>query len=99
MPSLVARSAYASRMRSNTARSQSTRSILFTATTMWRMPSSRAIVLCRLVCGSSLPSAARVASMSITATSAVDAPVTMLRVYCSWPGASAMMNLRAGVEK
>ena len=26
--------------------------------------------------------------------SAVDAPVTMLRVYCSWPGVSAMMNLR-----
>jgi hypothetical protein len=22
------------------------------------------------------------------------APVTMLRVYCSWPGVSAMMNLR-----
>ncbi|CFT95285.1 Uncharacterised protein [Bordetella pertussis] len=33
------------------------------------------------------------------AASAVDAPVTMLRVYCSWPGASAMMNLRKGVEK
>ena len=26
-------------------------------------------------------------------------PVTMLRVYCSWPGASAMMNLRCGVAK
>ena len=27
------------------------------------------------------------------------APVTMLRVYCSWPGVSAMMNLRrAGGE-
>ena len=26
------------------------------------------------------------ASTRITATSAVDAPVTMLRVYCSWPG-------------
>jgi hypothetical protein len=25
---------------------------------------------------------------------AVDAPVAMLRVYCSWPGVSAMMNLR-----
>ena len=31
--------------------------------------------------------------------SAVDAPVAMLRVYCSWPGVSAMMNLRCGVEK
>ena len=30
---------------------------------------------------------------------AVDAPVAMLRVYCSWPGVSAMMNLRRGVEK
>jgi hypothetical protein len=28
------------------------------------------------------------------ATSAVDAPVTMLRVYCTCPGVSAMMNLR-----
>ena len=57
------------------------------------------MVLWRLVCGSSLPSAARVASIRMTATSAVDAPVTMLRVYCSCPGASAMMNLRTGVEK
>jgi hypothetical protein len=30
---------------------------------------------------------------------AVEAPVAMLRVYCSWPGVSAMMNLRLGVEK
>ena len=30
---------------------------------------------------------------------AVDAPVAMFRVYCSWPGVSAMMNLRRGVEK
>ena len=27
------------------------------------------------------------------------APVTMLRVYCTWPGVSAMMNLRLGVAK
>ena len=27
------------------------------------------------------------------------AAVTMLRVYCSWPGASPMMNLRASVAK
>ena len=25
--------------------------------------------------------------------------VTMLRVYCTWPGVSAMMNLRRGVAK
>ena len=36
---------------------------------------------------------------STTATSAVEAAVTMLRVYCSWPGASAMMNLRVLVAK
>jgi len=30
---------------------------------------------------------------------AVDALVTMLRVYCSWPGVSAMMKCRLGVEK
>ena len=30
---------------------------------------------------------------------AVEAPVTMLRVYCSWPGVSATMNLRRGVAK
>jgi hypothetical protein len=26
-------------------------------------------------------------------------PVTMLRVYCTWPGVSAMMNLRSAVAK
>ena len=30
---------------------------------------------------------------------AEEAPVTMLRVYCTWPGVSAMMNLRRGVAK
>ena len=30
---------------------------------------------------------------------AVLAPVTMLRVYCTWPGVSATMNLRRGVAK
>ena len=39
------------------------------------------------------------ASTSTSARSAVEAPVTMLRVYCSWPGVSAMMNLRRGVWK
>ena len=33
------------------------------------------------------------------ARSAVEAPVTMLRVYWMWPGVSAMMNLRRGVAK
>jgi hypothetical protein len=40
-----------------------------------------------------------VASTSTTAASALDAAVTMLRVYCSWPGASPMMNLRVSVLK
>ena len=39
------------------------------------------------------------ASIRITARSAVEAPVTMLRVYCSCPGVSATMNLRLSVEK
>ena len=39
------------------------------------------------------------ASISMMARSAVEAPVAMLRVYCSWPGVSAMMNLRRAVEK
>ena len=39
------------------------------------------------------------ASTSTIARSAVEAPVTMLRVYWTWPGVSAMMNLRRGVAK
>ena len=39
------------------------------------------------------------ASTKIMAMSQVDAPVTMLRVYGSCPGVSAMMNLRFSVEK
>ena len=39
------------------------------------------------------------ASMRITARSAVEAPVTMFRVYWVCPGVSAMMNLRRAVEK
>ena len=54
------------------------------------MPSSVARNACRRDC-SSTPLRA---SMRISATSAVDAPVTMLRVYWMWPGVSAMMNLR-----
>ncbi len=32
--------------------------------------------------------------MRMMTTFAVDAPVTMFRVYCVWPGVSATMNLR-----
>ena len=39
------------------------------------------------------------ASTSSKARSAVEAPVTMLRVYCSCPGVSATMNLRFSLEK
>ena len=39
------------------------------------------------------------ASSSTTARSAVEAPVTMLRVYCWWPGQSAMMKRRLAVAK
>jgi hypothetical protein len=35
----------------------------------------------------------------MSATSAVDAPVAMLRVYCTCPGVSAMMYFRDGVVK
>jgi hypothetical protein len=53
----------------------------------------------RRVCGSSGTSGLRqsslVMSTSTTAASLPAAAVTMLRVYCSWPGASAMMNLRS----
>ena len=41
----------------------------------------------------------RLSNTSILSACAVEAPVTMLRVYCSWPGVSAMMNLRRAVEK
>ena len=46
-----------------------------------------------------LRKASLVTSIKATATSLLDAPVTMLRAYCSCPGASAMMNLRFGVAK
>jgi hypothetical protein len=39
------------------------------------------------------------ASTSTMAMSAVEAPVTMLRVYWMCPGVSARMNLRLGVAK
>jgi hypothetical protein len=39
------------------------------------------------------------ASTRTIATSAVEAPVTMLRVYCSCPGVSARMKRRRGVAK
>ena len=59
------------------------------------MPSSEAMKAWRRDCGSTPWRA----SIRMMARSAVEAPVAMLRVYCSWPGVSAMMNLRRGVAK
>ena len=73
----------------------STKSILLIATTRCGMPSSEAMKAWRRVC-STTPWRA---STSTIATSAVEAPVTMLRVYCTWPGVSARMKSRAGVAK
>jgi hypothetical protein len=68
-------------IRAKMAASKPTRSILFTASTRWRMPSVAQIVAWRLVCASSpLP-----ASTSSTARSELDAPVAMFRVNCSCP--------------
>ena len=68
---------------------------MFTHSTRCGIPSNVARNACRRDC-SSTPLRA---SMRISARSAVDAPVTMLRVYWVWPGVSTMMNLRFGVAK
>jgi hypothetical protein len=68
---------------------------LFTATTTWGMPSSEVMKAWRRVC-STTPLRASTRTM---ARSAVDAPVTMLRVYCTCPGVSASTNLRRAVAK
>ena len=68
---------------------------MLTATITCWIRSSAAIVAWRRDCS---VSPAR-ASTSSSARSAVEAPVTMLRVYCAWPGQSARMNRRRGVAK
>ena len=68
---------------------------MFTASTMCGTRSSVVRNACRRDCSVSPLRA----STSTIARSAVDAPVTMLRVYWMWPGVSAMMNLRRGVAK
>ena len=67
-----------------------TASILLMATMTVRTPISAQTVRCRWVCGR-MP---REASTSRIAMSAVEAATAMLRVYCSWPGASAMIARR-----
>ena len=79
-------------LRRRPPRSNSTRSILLTHTTTCGIPSSELMNAWRLDCATTPLRA----STSTIARSAVEAPVTMLRVYCSWPGVSAMMNRRCG---
>ena len=94
-PSFAAKPANSTTSSSKRACEHSTRSILLTATTRCGIPSSALMNAWRLDC-SSTPLRA---SSRITARSAVEAPVTMLRVYCWWPGQSAMMNRRLAVAK
>src|SRR6185312_4221560 len=92
-PSRAQRSARAVSISWNRVSSKSTRSILLTANTMWGMPSVAEMYVCRRVCSITPLRASR----STTATSAVEAPVTMFRVYWTCPGASASWNRRVGV--
>ncbi len=66
-PSLSANSRNASTMPSNTARSNPTRSILFTASTICPMPSRLAMVACRRVC-TSKPLRASTSSTAMSAS-------------------------------
>ena len=75
--SFLANSVNSSRISSNRSWLQSTRSILFTHTARWLTRRSEAITACRRLC-SSMPLRA---STSTRARSAVEAPVTMFRVY------------------
>ena len=93
--SLVAKEVNSWWILSKTFSSKSTRSILLTASTRCGTRSSERITAWRRDC-SVRPCRA---STSTRPRSAVEAPVTMLRVYCTWPGVSAMMNLRCGVAK
>ena len=90
-----ATAAYSASISRKRASAKSTRSILLTASTTWRMPSSATSQEWRRV----WVSTPLRASSRITAQSAVEAPVTMLRVYCSCPGVSATMKWRRAVEK
>ena len=65
------------------------------ASTRWGTRSNESRTACRRLC-SVRPCRA---STSTSPRSAVEAPVTMFRVYWMCPGVSAMMNFRAGVAK
>ena len=103
MPAWSAKACNASRTASNAGCGSAKVSILFTANTMLGTRSNCASSAWRRVCGNSASGRARqsilVMSTSTMAASLPAAAVTMLRVYCSWPGASAMMNLRSRVAK
>ena len=94
-PSAEANAEKSVAIRLNRSSAKPTRSILLTASTRWRMPSRKQMKACRLVCAR-MPLRA---STRITASSQLDAPVAMLRVYCSWPGVSATMKARLAVAK
>ena len=70
---------------------QSTRSILLTASITFLMPTRSQIAAWRRV----WRLAPWRASTSRMAMSACEAPVAMLRVYCSWPGESMMTKRRS----
>ena len=103
MPARSAKVSSASRTALKACSGFSTASSLLTANTMLGTRSSCASSACRRVCGSSVSGCAVTSSLvrstSTIAASLPAAAVTMLRVYCSWPGASAMMNLRCLVAK
>ena len=65
------------------------------ASTTWRIPSSEQITAWRRVC---IDTPLR-ASIRMIAASEFEAPVAMLRVYCSCPGVSAMMKEHRSVAK
>ena len=74
------------------ASDQSIRSILLTASTTFLMPTRSQMAAWRRVWRFTPWRA----STSRIATSACEAPVAMLRVYCSCPGASMMTKRRSG---
>ncbi|MNY22734.1 hypothetical protein D3C86_1563690 [compost metagenome] len=91
----AANARYLSVMAVNTVSLYPTISILFRHTTTCSIPSKDTRYECLIVC-STTPF---LASIKIMASLAVEAPVTMLRVYWMCPGVSAMMNLRLSVWK
>ena len=90
MPRCLVSSRYSLRISLNVSSEKLTKSILLTASTICLIPRRLTRKVCRRVC---VITPVR-ASTRIMARLAVDPPVIMLRVYCSCPGVSAIMNLR-----